>query len=392
MKTTADRMQVFPDHFFAGLNSRIRELQAQGQDVIRLDIGSPDLPPDPHIIEALKRSAERSNSHGYQPHQGLLSLRQAWVDMYQRLYQVDLDPQSEVQPLLGSKEGIFNLVMSCVNPGDMVLVPDPGYLTYNAATRFAGGEPVFMPLTDSHDFLPDLEAIPKPVLDSAKMLWLNYPNNPTAGVADLDFFTQVVDLAHEHHLLVCHDAAYSQVTFDGYQAPSILQVPGAKTVAVEFNTLSKSHNMAGWRTGVAVGYHQVIKQLHDLKTNVDSGHFLPVMEASAAALHGDQTWLVDRNLVYQQRRDSIVMSLQQMGLNPGVSKASLYVWCPIPDGWGSGELAAMLLEDAGISLTPGDIFGSHGEGYIRISLTVPQGRIDEAMQRMDAAIQASGRN
>ena len=185
MKTTADRMQVFPDHFFAGLNSRIRELQAQGRDVIRLDIGSPDLPPDPHIIEALKRSAERSNSHGYQPHQGLLSLRQAWVEMYQRLYQVDLDPQSEVQPLLGSKEGIFNLVMSSVNPGDVVLVPDPGYLTYNAATRFAGGEPVFMPLTGTHNYLPDLEAIPNQILGSARMLWLNYPNNPTAGgVAD----------------------------------------------------------------------------------------------------------------------------------------------------------------------------------------------------------------
>jgi LL-diaminopimelate aminotransferase len=367
-------------------------LQAQRRDVIRLDIGSPDLPPDPQIIEALKRSAERSNSHGYQPHQGLLSLRQAWVEMYQRLYQVDLDPQSEVQPLLGSKEGIFNLVMSSVNPGDVVLVPDPGYLTYNAATRFAGGEPVFMPLTGTHNYLPDLEAIPKQTLGSARMLWLNYPNNPTAGVAELDFFTRVVNLAHEHNLLVCHDAAYSQVAYDGYQAPSILQVPGAKAVAVEFNTLSKSHNMAGWRTGVAVGRSEVVKQLHDLKTNVDSGQFLPVMEASVAALNGDQAWLVDRNLVYQQRRDLVVEYLLQMGLDAQVPKASLYVWCPILPGWRSRGFAAMLLEGAGISLTPGDIFGSHGEGFVRISLTVPQARIEEAMQRMKAALQALGRN
>jgi LL-diaminopimelate aminotransferase len=391
MKITADRMQVFPDHFFAGLNARIRDMQAQGRDVIRLDIGSPDLPPDPHIIEALKQSADKPNSHGYQPHQGLLSLRQSWTEMYQRLYQVDLDPNTEVLPLLGSKEGIFNLVMSSVNPGEMVLVPDPGYLTYNAATRFAGGKPVFMPLTAAHTFLPDLNAIPRQALNSTKMLWLNYPNNPTAGVVDLDFFARVVDLAHEFNLLVCHDAAYSQVTFDGYQAPSILQVPGGKAVAVEFNTLSKSHNMAGWRTGVVVGKRQVIKQLHDLKVNIDSGQFLPVMEAAVAALDGDQAWLADRNLVYQQRRDLVIDNLMQMGLEAQVPKASLYVWCPIPDGWSSRDFSSMLLEEVGISVTPGDIFGSQGEGYIRISLTVPQALIAEAMQRMKAALQASGR-
>lgn len=365
-------------------------MKAQGRDVIRLDIGSPDLPPDPKIIEALKRSADHPNSHGYQPHHGLLSLRQAWVDLYQRLYQVDIDPETEVLPLLGSKEGIFNLLMSSVNPGDVVLIPDPGYLTYNAATRFAGGEPAFMPLTRKHAFLPDLQAIPKHTLGRAKMLWLNYPNNPTAGVADLDFFTQVVALAQEHELLVCHDAAYSQVTYDGYQAPSLLQVPGAKTVAVEFNTLSKSHNMAGWRAGAVIGNPEVITQLHILKTNIDSGQFLPVMDAAAAALNGDQAWLVDRNLVYQSRRDIVLKYLMQMGLDAQVPKASLYVWCPIPDGWQSRKLTNLLLEGAGISLTPGDIFGPHGEGYARISLTVPRERIEEAMQRMEKVLQAAG--
>jgi len=390
MKLTADRMYVFPDHFFAGLNTRIRELQAQGRDVIRLDIGSPDLPPEPQIIEALKRSAERPNSHGYQPHQGLLSLRQAWAKMYQRLYQVDLDPEAEVLPLLGSKEGIFNLVMSSVNPGDVVLIPDPGYLTYNAATLFAGGEPAFMPLTIEHRFLPDLQAIPKQILRKAKMMWLNYPNNPTAGVADLDFFTKVVDLARDNELLVCHDAAYAQVTFDDYQAPSILQVPGAKDVAVEFNTLSKSHNMAGWRTGVIVGKGEVIEQLHALKTNIDSGQFLPVMEAAVSALNGDQAWLDDRNLVYQERRDTVLKYLAQLGLDAQISKASLYVWCSIPEGWRSAEYAAMLLKGAEISLTPGDIFGAHGEGYVRIALTVPRSRIEEAMRRMNNAVQVIG--
>jgi LL-diaminopimelate aminotransferase len=390
MKPTADRMRVFPDHFFAGLNARIREMKAQGRDVIRLDIGSPDLPPDPKIIEALKRSADHPDSHGYQPHHGLLSLRQAWVDLYQRMYQVDIDPDTEVLPLLGSKEGIFNLLMSSVNPGDVVLIPDPGYLTYNAATRFAGGEPAFMPLTRRQGFLPDLQAIPKHTLGKAKMLWLNYPNNPTAGVADLDFFTQVVALAQEHQLLVCHDAAYSQVTYDGYLAPSLLQVPGAKKVAVEFNTLSKSHNMAGWRTGAVIGNPEVITQLHVLKTNIDSGQFLPVMDAAAAALNGDQAWLMDRNLVYQSRRDIVLKYLVQMGLDAQVPRASLYVWCPIPDGWQSRKFTDLLLEEAGISLTPGNIFGPHGEGYTRISLTVPRERIEEAMQRMEQVLHAAG--
>lgn len=390
MSRTSNRMQVFPDHFFADLNARIREMQSEGREVIRLDIGSPDMPPEPNIIEALKRSAEQHDAHGYQPHQGLPALRTAWSDMYQRLYQVNLDPQAEVLPLLGSKEGIFNLIMSSVNPGDAVLVPDPGYLTYSAATLFAGGEPLYMPLISSGEFLPDLQSIPEKNLKKAKMLWLNYPNNPTAGTADLAFFTRVVDLAQQYDLLVCHDMAYAQVTYDGYQSPSILQIPGAKDVCVEFNTLSKSHNMAGWRSGVVVGNSTVIKQLHALKANIDSGQFLPVMEASVAALTGDQTWLVGRNLVYQQRRDIIIQHLQQMGFDVKIPKASLYVWCPIPESWRSRQFAALLLEEAGVSLTPGDIFGPHGEGYVRISVTVPEPLIEQAMIRMETAMQATG--
>jgi LL-diaminopimelate aminotransferase len=391
MEFSADRMQVFPAHFFAGLNARVARLKAEGKQVIRLDVGSPDLPPAEHILQALKHSADQPGSHGYQPHHGPPALRQAWVDMYQRLYQVDLDLELEVLPLMGSKEGIFNLGMAMVNQDDVVLIPDPGYLTYNAATLFAGGKPAYLPLTEEGNFLPELEATPRRILEKAKMMWLNYPNNPTAGVADPDFFNRVVSLAHDHGLLVCHDAAYAQVTFEGYQAPSILQVPGAKEVAVEFNTLSKSHNMAGWRSGVVVGNGEVISLLRSLKTNIDSGQFLPVMEAASAALNGDQAWLIDRNRVYQRRRDIVIDYLGQMGLTPRVPQASLYVWCPIPDGWTARTFAIMLLERAQVSLTPGDIFGAHGEGYVRISLTVPEEMIEVAMQRVkDVLINAGG--
>jgi len=390
MKTNSERMQSFPDHFFAELNTRIRELQARDMDVIRLDVGSPDLPPAPEIIEALNRSAAHPDHHGYQPYRGPQELREAWAGMYQRLYQVELDPESEIIPLMGSKEGIFNLVMASIDPGEVVLVPDPGYLTYDRATRFAGGEPVYLPLIPENNFLPELQNIPEYLLQRAKMLWLNYPNNPTAATVNLDFFTRAVAFARQHDLLVCHDAAYTQVTYDGYQAPSILQVPGAKDVAVEFNTLSKSHNMAGWRTGVAVGNSSALQSLYTLKTNIDSGQFLPIMEAATAALTGDQGWLSDRNETYQQRRDLVIEALHASGLNARLPQGSLYIWCPVPAGWSSEGFTSALLDQAHISLTPGSIFGEYGEGFVRISFTAPLERLEEAMQRMSQVMLASG--
>ena len=390
MKTNSERMQSFPDHFFAELNSRIRELQARDKDVIRLDIGSPDLPPASEIIEALNRSAAHPDHHGYQPYRGTQELREAWAGMYQRLYQVKLDPDSEILPLMGSKEGIFNLVMASIDPGEVVLIPDPGYFTYDRATRFAGGEPVYLPLLPDNNFLPELQNIPEQHLKRAKMLWLNYPNNPTAATVNLDFFRRAVAFARQHDLLVCHDAAYTQVTYDGYQAPSILQVAGAKDVAVEFNTLSKSHNMAGWRTGVAVGNSSALQSLYTLKTNVDSGQFLPIMEAATAALTGDQGWLSDRNGIYQQRRDLVIEALHASGLNARLPQGSLYIWCPVPAGWSSESFTFALLDQAHISLTPGSIFGEHGEGFVRISFTAPLERLEEAMQRMSQVVLAPG--
>ena len=375
-------METAAPLFFASLGEKIAALQQRGFDVIRLDIGSPDLPPALHILEALSRSAGQAEAHGYQSHKGTAGLRSAWADMYRRLYGVELDPQAEVLPLLGSKEGIFHLPLAVLDPGDAVLIPDPGYITYTQGALFAGGEPYYFPLLPERDFLPDLGSIPQDILKRARLLWLNYPSNPTAATAPLEFFSEAMAFAREHDLLVCHDAAYSQVSFDGFQPPSLLQVPGANEVAVEFNTLSKSHNMAGWRVGAAVGNPEVLRSLYNLKTNSDSGHFLPVLEAATAAMTGDQGWLVQRNAVYQERRDLVMQACKQLGWQAATPKASLYVWFHAPAGWTSEAFAEATLERAHVSLTPGTVFGKHGEGYMRLSFTDATSRVAEAMDRV----------
>jgi LL-diaminopimelate aminotransferase len=375
-------METASPLFFASLGDKIDVLQRRGFDVIHLDIGSPDLPPPAHILEALWRGARRAEAHGYQAHNGTGQLRDAWAEMYARLYSVELDPQAEVLPLLGSKEGIFHLPLAVIDPGDMVLIPDPGYITYTQGARFAGGEPYYLPLLPEGDFLPDLASIPEDILKRARLLWLNYPSNPTAATATLEFFAEVMDFARRHDLLVCHDAAYSQVSFDGFQPPSLLQVPGAKDSAVEFNTLSKSHNMAGWRVGAAVGNPHVLRSLYNLKTNSDSGHFLPVLEAATAAMTGDQGWLVERNATYQERRDLVMQALEALGWKARIPKASLYVWFHVPEGWTSEGFAEAALERAHVSLTPGNVFGVHGEGFMRLSFTEATGRVAEAMDRL----------
>lgn len=379
---TAQRMQHLAAHFFAGLGTKIAEMRQAGLDVIRLDEGSPDLPPDEAIIQALTRCAARTDSHAYQPHHGSAALRQAWAHTYQQIHQVDLDPEQEVLPLLGSKEGIFHLQQALVEPGDVVIVPDPGYITYSRGALFAGGQPVSLPLLPENNYLPDFSMITKHALSRAKILWLNYPNNPTAATASLEFFEQAVAFAGQHGLLLCHDAAYARVTFDGKPAPSLLQVPGASQVAVEFNTVSKSHNMAGWRSAVVAGNPQALKALFTLKTNQDSGHFLPVLEGTIEALTGDQSWVEQRNLVYQSRRDVFVEGLRQLGFEVNEPRASLYVWCPVPAGMTSVDFASQVLEQAQVSLTPGIVFGPGGEGFVRISMTAPQERLKEAVERL----------
>jgi LL-diaminopimelate aminotransferase len=378
----ADRMGNFPPYFFHGLNRRIAELRAKGMDVIRMDMGSPDLPPAPHVVEALKRSADDPTHHGYMPFGGTPDYRQAWSDFYGQRFSVEIDPNTELVGLLGSKEGVFNLAMAWLNPGDVALVPDPGYTPYTAGAKFAGAEVVYMPLLEENGFLPDFEAIPTETWQRARLMWLNYPNNPTGATATPEFFAKAVALAHQHGFLLAHDAPYMEITYDGYRAPSLLQVPNAKEVGIEFNSMSKTYNMGGWRVGAACGNPVAIEALATLKTNVDAGSFQPILDASAAALTGDQAWLAERNASYRQRRDIAVEALREIGMRVNTPAAAIYVWARLPDGTDDKEYAASLLDAVGVSVTPGTVFGPGGAGYVRLSLGTPTERVREAMERV----------
>lgn len=389
MMQPAKRLDRFPPYVFAALGSRIKALEAQGVDVIRLDIGSPDLPPPPSIIAALHEAAQRPDNHGYPSFTGTPALRRSIAGYYVRRFGVDLDPDTEVLPLIGSKEGIAHLALAWLDAGDVALVPDPGYPVYGMGALIAGAEPYPVPLLAENRYLPDLDGVPAAVLQRARVLWLNYPNNPTGATADLAFFEHAVAFARRHDLLLCHDAPYCDVGFDGYRAPSLLQVPGAREVAIEFNSLSKSHNMAGWRIGMAVGHAQVLAALLKVKSNIDTGIFQAVQAAAVAALSEDQAWLGERNTIYQARRDLVLDGLRRTGLRAATPRAGLYVWAAIPAGTTSGGFADQLLVQTGVSVTPGSAFGEHGEGYIRISLGIDTDRLSSAMQRIAAFKQAA---
>jgi LL-diaminopimelate aminotransferase len=378
----ADRIGNLPPYVFAQVGRRIRELAAEGKDIIRLDIGSPDLPPPDFIVDAMYQSMKDPAHHGYGGYYGTPELRQAIAAYYENRFGVRLDPEKEVTALIGSKEGIANVALALVDPGQTVLVPDPGYPTYRLGALLAGGVPVSMPLLVEHGLLPDLNTIPPEVARSARIMWLNYPNNPTGATATLEFFERVVAFAHRYDLLICHDNPYCDIVFDGYTAPSLLQVPGAIEVALEFNSLSKTYNMAGWRVGMAVGNAAAVEALARTKTNIDSGIFRPIQDAAAVALTGDQTWLKRRNEIYRERRDLILGTLQEVGIQADKTVASLYIWAKVPQGYNSAEFATRLVEDAGISIAAGSAFGAHGEGYVRISLGMSTERIREAMERL----------
>jgi LL-diaminopimelate aminotransferase len=378
----AQRIADVPPYVFAGLEKRLADLAAAGKDVIRLDIGSPDQPPSPQIIDSLYQSAKDPTHHGYAGYSGIPALRRAIVDYYLRRFDVQLDINSEVLPLIGSKEGIFNLAWTYVDPDDVVLVPDPGYPTYTGGTRLAGGEVWRVPLDEKRGWLPDLDTIPQPSLKRAKLLWLNYPNNPTTATASLEFFEKAVTFARQHNILLVHDNPYCDVCFDGYVAPSLLQVPGAKEVAVEFNSLSKTYNMGGWRIGMVVGNAEAIGALSQLKTNVDSGLFRAIQDAAVEALTGDQEWLSERNDVYAYRRDVVLEALPKAGMRADTPKSTIYIWAKVPSGYTSADFCNQLLDKAGVSITPGPAFGQQGEGYVRISLGQKTERISEAMERL----------
>jgi len=379
----ADRVRDLPPYAFAELGRRIRELNAQGKDIIRLDIGSPDLPPPDFITQAMFDSALNPSHHGYGGYYGIPALRQAMADYYKNRFGIELHPDAQVCPLIGSKEGIANVALAFVDPGSVVLVPDPGYPTYTLGTLLAGGTTRRFPLLAENDFLPDLEAIPEDVARSARILWLNYPNNPTGAVATMAFFEEAVAFAKQYDLLICHDNPYCDVTFGDYVAPSLLEVPGAMDVALEFNSLSKAYNMAGWRVGMAVGNPVAVEALARTKTNIDSGIFRAIQDAAILALTGDQTWLKDRNEIYRERRDLIWETLDRVGMPARKSVASLYLWAKAPAGYTSQEFVTRLLEEAGVSITPGTFFGEHGKGYLRISLGMSTERIQEALERLE---------
>jgi len=381
---TASRLDRLPPYMFAELDRRIEEKRAAGVDVISLGVGDPDTPTPDHVVEALREAAGDPATHRYPSYFGMPELRRAIAGHYRDRFGVELDPDTEVQPLIGSKEGLAHLPIAFVDPGDETLVPDPGYPVYASSTSLAGGTPIGFPISADRGFLPDLDALP--VSERTRILWLNYPSNPTAAVADLDVFERAVALGREHDLLVVHDAAYSEMTFEGYVAPSILEVPGAMEVALEFGSISKTHNMTGWRVGWAVGSREAVGALAQVKTNIDSGIFGAVQRAAIAAITGPQDHLDRLRAMYQKRRDVVIATLNDLGWELEPPRGSFYVWFPTRDRMSSAEFCDLVLERTGVVISPGSGYGAGGEGFARISLTVADDRLQEAMGRFREAL------
>ncbi len=378
----AQRIKNLPPYLFARIEKVIAEKKEAGIDVISLGIGDPDIPTPQHIITELQKQALVPENHQYPSSVGMLSYRQAVADFYNRRFQVQLDPKSEVVALIGSKEGIAHISWCYLNPGDLVLVPDPGYPVYSGGAILAGAEPYYMPLTAARGFLPDFSAIPEDAARKAKMMFLNYPNNPTGAVADEKFYREAIAFAQIYEILICHDNAYSEVSFDGYSPLSFMQIPGAKEVGIEFSSVSKAYNMTGWRIGWAVGNAEVIEALGRFKSNIDSGQFQAVQYAAMAGLSGPQDAVTANNEIYRERRDIVVDGLNAMGWNLEKPKATFYIWAPVPKGFTSASFAEFVIDKAGVVITPGNGYGEQGEGYFRISITMPKERIVEALERM----------
>ncbi len=378
----ADRLNSLPPYLFKELDRLRDEVKAKGVDIIDFGVGDPDLPTPEHIIEALKKAVEDPSTHRYPSYSGMNDFRDSVARWYERRFGVSLDPSSEVIVLIGSKEGIAHIPLAFVNPGDTVLVPSPSYPVYHTGTILAGGKSYFMPLVEDNNFLPDFSSIPDNVAGSSKLMFINYPNNPTSAVADEDFFKAVVDFARKYNIVVCHDAAYSELAFDGYKPMSFMEVDGAKDVGIEFHSLSKTYNMTGWRLGFAVGNSEVIQALGQVKSNIDSGAFNAIQMAGIAALEGSQDCVEKMCSIYKERRDVLVKGLLEIGLKPIKPRATFYVWCKVPDGTTSTEFSMKLLKEAGIVTTPGNGFGEPGEGFVRFALTVSKERTEEAIDRI----------
>jgi LL-diaminopimelate aminotransferase len=379
---TARRIEKLPPYLFAEIDRKVALAKERGADIISFGVGDPDLPSPPHVIEALATAARDSATHRYPSYTGMPEFRASIAAWYERRFGVKLDPDEEVQPLVGSKEGIFHLPVAFVDPGDVALIPDPGYPVYETGTILAGGEAVLLPLSADNGFIPDLGAISADVVERARVLWLNYPSNPTAACVDEAFFGEAVQFCRANDLLLAHDAAYTEITFDGYVAPSVLEVEGAMDCAVEFGSLSKTYNMTGWRVGWVAGAPVAIEAMKRLKTNIDSGIFDALQRAGIAAIEGPQDYLqecVDR---YRHRRDLLCDGLKSMGLVVEPPKGSIYVWVPVPDGHTSESFTTFLLDETDIVVAPGNGYGPSGEGFVRFSLTLADDRLEEGVERL----------
>jgi LL-diaminopimelate aminotransferase len=378
----AKRIDQIPPYLFAEIDKKKEEMRKKGMDLIDLGIGDPDLPTPQPIIERMKKASEDPGNHHYPSYEGMIQFRTAAAQWFERRFGITFDPKTEVLTLIGSKEGIAHIPLAFVNPGDYVLVPSPGYPVYRVATLLAGGTPYFLPLLKENGFLPKLSEIPKEVAERSKLLFINYPNNPTSAIAEKPFFEEVVAFARRYGIIVCHDAAYSELAFDGYRPLSFFEVEGAKEVGIEFHSLSKTFNMTGWRIGFAVGNSEIVSGLGRVKTNIDSGLFQAIQEAGIEALNHFDTPIPNIIRIYEGRRDVMVKGLREMGLEVDLPKATFYLWIRVPQGYTSTQFATLLIEQAGIVATPGNGFGEAGEGYIRMTLTVGESRLKEAIERL----------
>ena len=380
--TLAKRVQQLPPYLFVGISRIIAAKRAEGIDVVDFGIGDPDIPTPEPVLDALKSASDTPANHRYPESEGLPEFRQAVADWYDRRFGIGLDPATEAINLIGAKEGIGHAALCFIDPGDIALVPDPAYPVYSIGTMFAGGESHYVPLLEKNDWLVDFADIPSDAAKKAKVIWLNYPNNPTGAVAPVEFYREAVKFARQFDLYLLHDACYTEVTYDDYVAPSILQVDGAREVSMEFHSLSKTANMTGWRVGMAVGNSEMVNALMRVKSNIDSGLSQAIQEMGIAALELPAEWIAANNEIYRQRRNKLVGGLRSIGLNPNTPKAGLYIWSPTPAGYTSAAFAELLLNELDMVVTPGTGYGPSGEGYIRLSLTTPDEKVDEGLRRL----------
>ncbi len=378
------RLEAIPPYMFAELSRRVEAKQAEGIDVISLGIGDPDMPTYPHIVEAMQAAVADPSTQQYPSNKGRSEFRQAFARFYGSRFGVEIDPETEVMAAIGAKECIYNLCFAFLDSGDVALASDPGYPVYTAGPALAGADAVLLPLIPELGFAPDLDAISAKALERARLIFLNYPNNPTGAIVPDGVFEHVVELAQEHEILVVHDNAYSETTYDGYVAPSFLATPGAMDVGVEVFSLSKGFNMTGWRCAAILGNADAIQSYWHLKTNVDSGNYEAVQLAGAAALDGPRSSIEEMNAIYARRRDLVVAALTEIGVEVNAPKGTIYVWAPVPAGQTSASFVELVLEEAGVLVSPGSMYGPSGEGFFRISLTTPDERISEAVERLRA--------